>query len=362
MQVSVVIVNYNVCYFLELCLHSVQLAIADLDAEIIVVDNASTDASRQYLPPRFPAVRFIWNDINSGFSKATNMGVGAAQGNFVLILNPDTLLAESSIRSSLDFFTSHPDAGAVGMRMYDGSFSFLPESKRGFPSFSTAFYKLSGLVHLFPTNPVISNYYLGHLSAEQVQQVDVLAGAYILLPRDLYLRVGGLDERYFMYAEDIDLSYSITRAGYKNYYLPEPGILHFKGESTLRTAANARHFYEAMLLFRQKYGKRVSIFSRLLAEAAIGVRRLRDTIGRKGASSSQHAKTPATAYRICLELSDYNPEFPSLFVLGDAIRIDELFLELRRQPPRAPLRFTWKNSRVWIGSDDPDEKGEIILE
>ena len=362
MQVSVVIVNYNVCYFLELCLHTLQLAMASLDGEIIVVDNASSDESRQYLPSRFPSVQFILNDTNLGFSKANNLGVKAAKGKYVLILNPDTLVSETCLTTALDFFAGHPDAGALGMRMYDGRFRFLPESKRGFPTLTTAFFKLSGLIHLFPRNRVISSYYLGHLSAVYVQQVDVLAGAFMFIPRDIYLEVGGFDERYFMYAEDIDLSYSIAKAGYRNYYLPEPGIIHFKGESTLRTAANARHFYEAMLLFREKYGNRVSFLSRALAEAAIAVRTLRDKISSKKSYRPGNEVRDRSSYKICRELSAYSPDQPCLFVLGDHIRLEELFKALRRQPPRTTIRFKWKNTAVWIGSDDPDEKGEIIRE
>ncbi|GAB2674639.1 hypothetical protein GCM10027036_30260 [Flavihumibacter cheonanensis] len=362
MQVSVVIVNYNVCYFLELCLHSLQLAMANLEAEIIVVDNASTDESRQYLPLRFPAVQFIWNDTNLGFSKANNIGVAAARGKYVLILNPDTLVPGNCLTAALEFFATHPDAGALGMRMYDGHFRFLPESKRGFPTLATAFFKLSGLIHLFPKHRLISSYYLGHLSADYIQEVEVLAGAFMFIPREIYLRVGGFDERYFMYGEDIDLSYSIASAGYRTYYLPEPGIIHFKGESTLRTAANARHFYEAMLLFRQKYGNRVSFLSRALAEAAIAARTLRDKVRSKKSIRPEKEFPSRAAYRICRELSAYNPDQPCLFVLGDGIRLEELFTALRRQPPRAPIRFKWKNSDVWIGSDDPDEKGEIIRE
>ncbi len=362
MQVSVVIVNYNVCYFLELCLHSLQLAMANLEAEIIVVDNASTDESHQYLPARFPAVQFIWNDTNLGFSKANNLGVAAAKGKYVLILNPDTLVPETCLNTALDFFAAHPDAGALGMRMYDGRFRFLPESKRGFPTLATAFFKLSGLIHLFPRHKVISSYYLGHLSADYVQKAEVLAGAFMFIPREIYLRVGGFDERYFMYAEDIDLSYSIAKAGYRIYYLPDPGIIHFKGESTVRTAANARHFYEAMLLFRRKYGNQVSFLSRALAEAAIAARTLRDKIRSKKPIRTGKEVRSQTAYKICRELSDYNPDQPCLFVLGEGIRLEELFTELRRQAPRTPIRFKWKNSNVWIGSDDPDEKGEIIRE
>ncbi|KYP15785.1 glycosyltransferase family 2 protein, partial [Flavihumibacter sp. CACIAM 22H1] len=348
MLLSVVIVNYNVCFFLQACLYSLRAALQHLDHEIIVVDNASTDNSRAYLPSRFPEVRFIWNETNLGFSKANNLGAATAAGEYLLILNPDTILPENCISTALDFIQSHPDAGAVGMRMYDGRFRFLPESKRGFPSLLTAFYKLSGLIHVFPRNKQVAHYYLGHRSPDIVQQVEVLAGACMLLPRQLYLEVGGFDERYFMYGEDIDLSYSITQAGYKNYYLPHPGIIHFKGESTVRSAANARHFYEAMLSFRHKYGKKATWFSRFLVEFAIGVRTLREKL--KISPGTQ--KIPSQQqFHTCSQLTTYDPAIPTIFVPGLNYSLEEVFGTLKNRPPKTAIRFKWPQSDVAVGSD-----------
>jgi GT2 family glycosyltransferase len=361
MQLSVIIVNYNVCYFLESCLYSVQAAMQGIEGEIIVVDNASSDNSRAYLPARFPQVRFIWNENNLGFSKANNQGAATAKGEYLLILNPDTILPESCIQTALDFIHTHPDAGALGMRMYDGRFCYLPESKRGLPTLTTAFFKLSGLIHLFPGNKHIAHYYLGDRSPEKVQEVDVLAGAFIFLSRKLYLEVGGFDERYFMYGEDIDLSYSISLAGHKNYYLPDPGILHFKGESTVRTAENARHFYEAMQLFRHKYGKKTSWISQLLVKTAIGIRTIREKI-RGTDAAKKFVSRPLAAFFHCRKLSDYDPNRPTIFFPGQPYTLDELFQELKRRPPKTAIRFKWPEATAIIGSDDPDERGEIILE
>lgn len=368
MQLSVVIVNYNVCYFLEQCLASLQAALKNISSEIIVVDNHSTDNSRDYLPLRFPGVRFIWNESNPGFSRANNQGAAMARGEYLLILNPDTILPETCLETALDFIRSHPDAGAVGMRMFDGRFRYLPESKRGLPDFATAFFKLSGLIRLFPTHPRIGRYYLGHLSPDKIHPIEVLAGAFMLIPRAAYLRVGGFDERYFMYGEDIDLSYSLSRAGYRNYYLPEPGILHFKGESTVRSAENARHFYEAMLLFRNKYGKKSSVVSKMLVEIAIRLRtvreKLRGTEPAKTRGANRNGMDPASAdfYLICADLATYQSDRPTIFLLGGQLKADLLFERFRKEPPRAPVRFRWIGTAAAVGSDHPDQRGEIILE
>lgn len=361
MQLSVVIVNYNVCYFLEQCLFSLQRALAGISSEIIVVDNASSDNSKSYLPQKFPRIRFIWKDTNAGFARANNEGVALASGEYVLILNPDTLLPEDCLQTALAFIRSHPDAGAIGMRMYDGRFRYLPESKRGLPDLPSAFFKLSGLIKRFPRNKWIAHYYQGHLSPDSVQQIDVLAGAFMLLSRQVYLEVGGFDERYFMYGEDIDLSFSLTRAGYRNYYLPNPGILHFKGESTVRTAANARHFYEAMLVFRTKYGQKSSWFSKGMVEVAIWLRVLKEKL-RGRVTPSVTAARPKNSYAICSSIETYNPAHPSLFLLGDQLLPGDLFRLFQKFPPKAPIRFSWIGTAAAVGSDNPDERGEIIPE
>lgn len=274
MRLSVIIVNYNVKYFLEQCLLSVAKATSNLQAEVWVVDNASQDGSRSYLESRFPDVHFIWSDENSGFAKANNQALKQATGEYILFLNPDTIVAEDCFSSCIAFMEQHADAGAVGIRMLDGKGSFLPESKRSFPSPLTSLYKLSGLSALFPSSRTFGRYHLGHLNEHQNHEVDVLAGAFMLIRHDVLKQTGGFDESFFMYGEDIDLSYRIQKTAcpatggfYKNYYLSDSSILHYKGESTRKGTLNyVRMFYQAMSLFVQKHSAASSagIFTALI--------------------------------------------------------------------------------------------------
>ncbi len=267
MRLSVIIVNYNVKYFLEQCLYSVQKACAGLEAEIIVVDNCSTDGSREFLEPAFPGVRFIWNSSNEGFAKANNQAIAVANGEYILFLNPDTLVPEDCFEKSIQFLRSQQKAGALGIKMIDGSGKFLKESKRAFPSPLTSLYKLSGLSVLFPRSKTFARYHLGHLSAEENHEVDVLAGAFMMMPRSVLKEIGNFDETFFMYGEDVDLSYRIQKAGYRNFYFAESSIIHFKGESTKRGSMNyVRMFYTAMSLFVKKHysGSRARFFTFLV--------------------------------------------------------------------------------------------------
>ncbi|MGV3657075.1 MAG: glycosyltransferase family 2 protein, partial [Chitinophagaceae bacterium] len=264
MQVCIIIVNYNVRFFLEQCLHSVCAASRHLPVQVIVVDNASTDGSVAYLQPLFPQVRFIQSSRNLGFAKACNRGLQEATGRYILFLNPDTLLAEDTLEKCIRFFEENGDAGAVGVRMIDGTGQFLKESKRAFPSPVTSLFKLFGLSRMFPHSKTFSRYHLGHLSPHQNHEVDVLAGAFMMIRKDVLDHVGGFDEVFFMYGEDVDLSYRIQKEGYKNYYLAETEIIHFKGESTKRGSLNyVRLFYSAMSTFVQKHygGSKAFVFN-----------------------------------------------------------------------------------------------------
>lgn len=267
MRLSVIIVNYNVKYFLEQCLYSVQKACVNMKAEIIVVDNCSTDGSREFLEPAFPAVKFIWNSSNEGFAKANNQAIAVANGDYILFLNPDTLVPEDCFEKCIQFLQSQERAGALGVKMIDGAGRFLKESKRAFPSPLTSLYKLSGLSVLFPASKTFSRYHLGHLSADENHEVDVLAGAFIMIPRATLKEVGNFDETFFMYGEDVDLSYRIQKAGYRNFYFAESSIIHFKGESTKRGSMNyVRMFYTAMSLFVKKHysGSKATLFILLI--------------------------------------------------------------------------------------------------
>lgn len=264
MQLSVIIVNYNVKHFLEQCLYSVRKAAWGILHEVIVVDNNSSDGSLQYLKPRFPEVKFIACEENYGFAKACNKGRSLASGEYILFLNPDTILAEDCLKKCLSFLDLHPDAGALGVKMLDGKGRFLKESKRAFPSPVTSLYKLFGLAKLFPSSRMFSAYHLGHLNEGSTHEVDVLAGAFMFVKKEVLEKVGGFDEVFFMYGEDVDLSYRIQNNGYKNYYFADTCILHFKGESTRKGTMNyVRMFYNAMSIFVRKHygGSKASIFN-----------------------------------------------------------------------------------------------------
>ncbi len=267
MQLSVIIVNYNVKYFLEQCLFSVLKACRNIEAEVIVVDNNSNDGSRELLEVKFPSVYFTWNTANTGFAKANNLALESARGAYILFLNPDTIVPEDCFEKCLAFFTQQPMAGALGIKMIDGSGSFLKESKRAFPSPRTSLYKLSGLAKLFPHSKTFARYHLGHLPENETHEVDVLAGAFMFIPHKVLKEVGSFDETFFMYGEDVDLSYRIQKAGYKNYYFAGSTIIHFKGESTKKGSLNyVRLFYSAMSLFVKKHysGTKAGVFNVLI--------------------------------------------------------------------------------------------------
>ncbi len=269
-MLSIIIVNYNVKYFLEQCLCSVQKAIAGMQAEVIVIDNNSTDESVACLQHKFSWVRFAANSINTGYAKANNQGWQMAGGDLVLFLNPDTILSEDCLKKSVEALLQDPRRGALGIHMLDGSGHFLPESKRGFPSPAASLFKLLGLIKIFPHSKTFASYYQGHLPEKEDNEVDVLSGAYMMVKKAVLEQTGGFDEQFFMYGEDIDLSYRIQKAGYTNYYLAGSSILHFKGESTKKNCAYTRLFYKAMVIFVQKhYGKQSRWFT-LLAKLAIG--------------------------------------------------------------------------------------------
>ena len=263
-DLSVVIVNYNVVFFLEQCLNSVFAASKNLNVQIFVVDNNSVDGSINMLKENFSSVILIENKENVGFSKANNQAIKRANSPYVLLLNPDTVIEEDTFDKCIDFMNSNTDCGGLGLRMLDGKGNFLPESKRGFPSPSVAFYKIFGLSYLFPKSQKFGRYHLGFLSEFEVNEVDVLSGAFMLLRTLTLEKVGLLDEQFFMYGEDIDLSYRIKLGGYKNYYFPETKIIHYKGESTKKSSVNYVFvFYKAMILFAKKHfsNKNANLFS-----------------------------------------------------------------------------------------------------
>lgn len=253
-KLSIIIVNYNVKYFLEQCLNSVRKSTKGITSEIFVVDNNSVDGSLKMLREKFPGVELIANKNNVGFSKANNQAIQKASGEYILLLNPDTVVEDDTFKKCIDFMDDHQDAGGLGVMMLDGKGKFLPESKRGFPSPATSFFKAFGFSKLFPKSRLFGKYHLGYLDKNKTHQVDVLAGAYMMLRKSVLDEIGYLDEDFFMYGEDIDLSYRIIKAGYKNYYFPGTRIIHYKGESTKKSTINYVFiFYNAMVIFAKKH-------------------------------------------------------------------------------------------------------------
>lgn len=274
MKISIIIVNYNVAYFLEQCLNSVFKSLQNIDGEVFVVDNNSIDNSVEIVEQKYPQVRLIKNKENVGFSRANNQAIASSVGEYILLLNPDTVVEETTFYKVINFLDKHPNAGGLGVRMLDGKGKFLPESKRGLPTPWVAFSKISGLNKLFPNSKFFNRYHLGYLSEFKNHKVDVLSGAFMMLRKNVIDTIGTLDESFFMYGEDIDLSYRIQLAGYDNYYFSETNIIHYKGESTKKSSINYVFvFYNAMIIFAKKHfsSKHASLFS-LLINIAIYLR------------------------------------------------------------------------------------------
>jgi len=338
MILSVIIVNYRVQYFLELCLRSVEKAIQGIESEIIVIDNDPGDGGLAYLRPLFPSVIFIANPANTGFARANNQALELARGKYILFLNPDTILPENFVSEVLKFYDSLAThrVGAIGVRMVDGSGQFLKESRRGFPSAWVAFCKLSGLTAVFPKSRLFSKYYLGHLPPDRPHPAPILSGACFWVARDVLEKTGGFDELFFMYAEDIDLSYRIGKAGYVNYYLATTTIVHFKGESTRKDTRYVKLFYKAMSQFRRKHFKDgLSVVFNTAMDLAIwlraGVRAV--ALGVRG-SKVRDAEVPVSPI--------------ATYLTGDPAAIDIL---------KSSAAFT--RSRIFV--DTPGQAKDIVL-
>lgn len=269
MKLSIIIVNYNVKRFLFQCLRSVEKAIEGLDAEVWVVDNASKDGSLDFLQPQFPKVHFIQNEENVGFSKANNRAIRMSQSDYILLLNPDTIVTTETIHSALDWIENHPETGAVAASMHNSVGAFANESRRGIPTPLVSFCKISGLARLFPKHHIMGRYYMGYNDRHEACNIQILSGAYMFMRRAALEQVGLLDEDFFMYGEDVDLSYRILKGGWKNYYLPNP-IIHYKGESEHpSTSRYVNVFHQAMILFYDKHFSRQYPLSGFLIRCAV---------------------------------------------------------------------------------------------
>ena len=288
MLLSVVIVNYNVKHFLAQCLNSAQKALQQIDSEVFVVDNNSVDGSTAFIREKFPWVKLIASTENLGFSRGNNLAIRQATGEYILLLNPDTVVEEDTFHKTLAYLAANPDVGALGVRMINGEGKFLPESKRSLPTPWVAFYKIFGLTKLFPDSKRFGKYHLTYLSENQTHDVEVLSGAFMMLRKTVLDSVGLLDEDYFMYGEDIDLSYRILKSGHRVVYFADTRIIHYKGESTKKGSLNyVIIFYQAMLIFARKHfsGGKQSVFLAIIQlavflRAALAVfRRLASTFG-----------------------------------------------------------------------------------
>jgi len=281
-KLSVIIVNYNVEYFLNQCLDAVKKASENISVEVIIVDNDSVDGSLRMLEKNYPEFTLIANKENVGFSTANNQGIKISKGEYVLLLNPDTVVSETTFEKVVAFMDENKNAGGLGVRMIDGKGTFLPESKRGLPTPTVAFYKIFGFSKLFPKSKKYNQYHAGHINEFETKEVDILSGAFMLMRKEAIDKVGLLDEDFFMYGEDIDLSYRIQLGGYKNYYFSDTKIIHYKGESTKKNSVNYVFvFYNAMIIFAKKHfkSKNAKLFS-ILINIAIYLRASFDIVGR----------------------------------------------------------------------------------
>ena len=301
MKLSVVIVNYNVKYFLEQCLHSLEQAAAGISHEVIVVDNASTDGSTAYITSRFPNIKWMACRENNGFSKGNNIAIAQAKGEYILMLNPDTIVTKEAIEGCMEFMDAHANAGACGVYMLRTDGTFAPESRRALPTPFVSFCKMSGLSKLFPKSRTFGRYYMQYLDKEKTTPIEIISGAYMMLRNKTIKKTGALDEDFFMYGEDIDLSYRILKAGYSNYYLPVR-ILHYKGESTNKSSYRYVHtFYRAMQLFFKKHYSHYSLLVSLPINIAIWTRALLAYIGNQFIHRKVTQETPSIN---CLVLAD----------------------------------------------------------
>ena len=254
MKLSIIIVSYNVKHLLKQAIDSLLFAAKGIDSELFIVDNASKDGTIDFLKEIYPEITLLANTANVGFAVANNQAITQAKGEYVLVINPDTVTQPDVLIKALSFVDNHPDGGSLGVRMLDGNGKFLPESKRGLPTPWVSFSKLSGLYKVFPKSKTFNRYYMGWVNEFETQEVDVLTGAFMLLRKSALEKIGLFDEHFFMYGEDVDLSYRLTLAGYKNYYFPEVYITHFKGQSTNKLSLRyIKSFYGSMFIFAKKY-------------------------------------------------------------------------------------------------------------
>ncbi|RAJ13016.1 glycosyltransferase family 2 protein [Olleya aquimaris] len=363
MKLSIIILNYNVRYFLELCLQSVEAAITNLEAEIIVVDNNSHDDSCQMVKQKFPNVILIENKDNLGFSKGNNIGVQHAKGEYLCILNPDTVVPEDCFEELFEFSKIKNDLGLFACKLIDGTGVFLPESKRHIPTPTVAIKKILG----FDTS-----YYASKIKENSTGIVPVLVGAFMMVKRDVYNQVGGFDEDYFMYGEDIDLSYKVQQAGFDNMYYGPVQVIHFKGESTLKDANYAKRFYGAMQIFYKKHFKRNLIFDALVW---LGIKLVKHSKNNAFAESKPVKNYVLVSDRNYTELENIISRSIKMvseisdFESNTRVVLDANYLSFKtiietlsnsEKNKNISYRIIPKNSNFMLGSDSSKSRGEVL--
>ncbi|MFM6935478.1 MAG: glycosyltransferase [Flavobacteriales bacterium] len=350
-DLSVIIVNYNVTYFLEQCLNSVLAASKNLKVQVFVVDNNSVDGSVEMVQAKFPQVKLIANKGNVGFSRANNQALAISDARYSLLLNPDTVVEEDTFTKVVAYMDGHPETGGLGVRMVDGKGRFLPESKRGLPTPMVAFYKIFGLSKLFPKSKKFGRYHLGYLSEFETNEVDVLSGAFMLMRQETLEKVGFLDETFFMYGEDIDLSYRIQLGGYKNVYFPETKIIHYKGESTKKSSVNYVFvFYRAMVIFAKKHFSQnnAKLFS-MAIHLAIYLRASLSILRR-------------FIHQISLPAIDFSLSLGGLYLLSERWKMkDILFPEIATHYLIPCYAFIWMFSGLVFGIYDQGSRYRLIF-
>ena len=379
MQLSVIILNYNVRYFLEQCVLSVQKALEGIDGEIIVIDNASSDDSCEMMKTKFPNIKLIENKDNLGFPKGNNIGVAQAKGKYICILNPDTVVAEDTFSKILSFvksseveiFSSNSQLGIIGCKLIDGAGNFLPESKRGVPTPWVAFTKIFGL---YKISNYFGKYYAQHLSENESGKVDILVGAFMVMKRELYLQVGGFDENCFMYSDDIDLSYLVLKTGKSNYYFHETSVIHYKGESTVRDGTYMKRFREAMQFFYKKHFKKSWFFDVMMQVGSFIFSLLKKNQQKNGARTIDEyvvfskGNLELNLSKKTTYLSDFNqfvnqPQ-KNLEIIFDTTTFSfaEIitFMQLNKCKNLSFKNYI-SSSNYLIGSNNSNDRGQIIL-
>jgi len=369
MQLSIIIVNYNVSSFLEHCLLSAQAALKNISSEIIVVDNNSNDDSCEMIKKKFSTVKLIENKENFGFAKANNLGVAISEGKYVLVLNPDTVLSEDTLDKVISFAEKQKKLGAIGIKFIDGTGNFLPECKRNIPTVKIANQKIRGIT---------KKYYSNHISENEVSKVEILTGAFMFMKREVYLNVGGFDEDYFMFGEDIDLSYKLLNKGLDNYYYGDTTMIHYKGESTIKDLSYLKNFYGAMQIFYKKHYKENTLTSFISEVAVKSMVLLKSSSSSKEILNNKNIQTlliistnKETVRKIKnkikpdqLEVRDMLPDNCISFdmvIFDNSIltnkKIIAGFIKLKLE--NISKRMIPKNTSFFIGSDSSSSRGEV---